>query len=72
MNKYKIEFFVGIFFLLGFICLIIIITQITDIKNIYTKEDNYIIKANFKNIGTLKKKAKVTIGGVKEIGRAHV
>jgi phospholipid/cholesterol/gamma-HCH transport system substrate-binding protein len=65
MTKYKIEFFVGLFVVLGIIALLIIITQITDVKNIYTKEKTYIITAVFKNIGNLKKNARVTIGGVK-------
>lgn len=65
MTKYKTEFFVGIFVLLGIISMLIIITQITDLKNIYIKENTYTIKAIFKNIGNLKKKARVTIGGVK-------
>lgn len=51
--------------MLGIIALLIIITQITDVKNIYTKEKTYIITAVFKNIGNLKKNARVTIGGVK-------
>lgn len=65
MNKYKIEFFVGILALLSLLSILIIITKITDVKDIYTKEKTYTIKAIFKNIGNLKKKARVTIGGVK-------
>lgn len=65
MNKYKIEFFVGIFALFGIMSLFIIMIQFTDVKNIYIKEKNYKINAIFKNIGNLKKKARVTIGGVK-------
>lgn len=65
MTKYKTEFFVGIFVLLGIISILIIVTQITDVKNIYIKDNTYTIKAIFKNIGNLKKKARVTIGGVK-------
>lgn len=65
MNKYKIEFLVGLFFLISIICIIIIVTQITDVKSIYPKEKTYKINALFKNIGNLKKKAKVTINGVK-------
>ncbi len=63
--KNKIEFFVGLFVILGIISLLLLITKITDFKNIYTKEKTYSITAIFKNIGNLKKNAKVTIGGVK-------
>lgn len=65
MTKYKIEFLVGLFMILGIISVLILIIQISDIKNIYKKEKTYTLTAVFKNIGTLKKKAKVTIGGVK-------
>lgn len=63
--KYKIEFFVGLFFTMGFVSLLIFILQISEIKNIYKKEKTYKITAVFKNVGNLKKKARVTIGGVK-------
>lgn len=65
MSKYKIEFFVGIFMILAIVSILFLTIQISDIKGIYNKEKTYIIKAIFKNVGTLKKKARVTIGGVK-------
>lgn len=65
MIKKKIEFFVGLFFVLGIGSLIIMILQITDIKNIYDTNKSYKIRAVFKNIGNLKEKSKITIGGVK-------
>lgn len=65
MIKHKIEFFVGTFIILGIISLLIIILQISDVQNIYKITKEYKIKATFKNVGNLKKKAKVTIGGVK-------
>lgn len=65
MSKYKIEFLVGLFFIISLVSIFIIIIQITDIKNIYPKEKTYKINAIFKNIGNLKKKARVTISGVK-------
>jgi len=65
MIKYKIEFFVGIFIILSIISTIILILQISDITSIYKAEKEYKVTAVFKNVGTLKKKARVTIGGVK-------
>jgi phospholipid/cholesterol/gamma-HCH transport system substrate-binding protein len=65
MTKYKIELLVGLFTIFGIISLLILIMQISDFKNIYKKEKIYTITAIFKNVGTLKKKARVTIGGVK-------
>ncbi|HFL8824244.1 MAG TPA: outer membrane lipid asymmetry maintenance protein MlaD [Candidatus Azoamicus sp. OHIO1] len=65
MIKYKIEFFVGVFISLGILSILILILQISGIKTIYNKEETYKITASFKNIGNLREKAKVTIGGVK-------
>ena len=65
MIKKKIEFFVGLFILLGITSFLILLLQISEIKDIYKSNKEYKIKASFKNIGTLKEKSKVTIGGVK-------
>ncbi len=65
MTKYKFEFLVGIFIILGIIAMLIILFKITDIQDIKYSKKKYKIKAMFKNIGNLKKMAKVTIGGVK-------
>lgn len=65
MIKKNLEFFVGLFFLLGLISLFVLIFKLTDVKNMYHKNKTYKIKAVFKNIGNLKENAKVTIGGVK-------
>lgn len=65
MIKYKIEFFVGIFIMLGIFAILMLALQISDIKNIYKSEKEYKIKAIFKNIGNLKQRSRVTIGGVK-------
>ena len=65
MIKYKTEFFVGLFIILGIISTLFLILQVNDITNIYKTKKEYKIIATFKNIGNLKKKARVTIGGVK-------
>ena len=65
MIKYKIEFFVGIFIILSITSLLVLILQISDVKSIYNTEKEYKITAIFKNVGSLRKKARVTIGGVK-------
>lgn len=65
MSKYKIEFFVGLFTIISLISTLILTIQISDIKTAFKKENTYTLIAIFKNIGNLKKKAKVTIGGVK-------
>lgn len=65
MIKKKLEFLVGLFFIMGLTSFFILTFEIADIKNIYNKNKTYKIKAIFKNIGNLKEKSKVTIGGVK-------
>jgi len=65
MIKYKIEFLVGIFIIFGIASFLMLLLQISDVKNFYNPIKEYKINAAFKNIGTLKQKAKVTIGGVK-------
>ncbi len=64
INK-NIEFFVGLFFIIGVSSFFIILLKTSNITNIYSNNNTYKIKAIFKNIGNLKENAKVTIGGVK-------
>jgi phospholipid/cholesterol/gamma-HCH transport system substrate-binding protein len=64
MIKYKKEFFVGLFFILTVISLLFLISSISG-YNIYKNDEFYKLKASFANIGNLKEKSKVTIGGVK-------
>ncbi|HIH2762564.1 MAG TPA: outer membrane lipid asymmetry maintenance protein MlaD [Candidatus Azoamicus sp. MARI] len=63
--KYRIEFFVGLFFLISIACFLIIAIKITDVSFFYKNEKTYSINAVFKNVGNLKKKSRVTICGVK-------
>lgn len=63
--KYKIEFFVGLFVFISIISFLIITIKITDISSFYKNEKTYRVNAIFKNIGSLKKKSRVTICGVK-------
>lgn len=65
MIKKNIEFFVGLFFVVGIASFFIILLKMSNITNIYDNNNTYKIKATFKNIGNLKENAKVTIGGVK-------
>ena len=39
--------------------------EVSDVKSVYKTEKEYKITAIFKNVGNLKKKSRVTIGGVK-------
>lgn len=63
--KYKSEFFVGLFFLLGIISFFFLVFKISNLGYFYNSGNEYKLKAIFKNIGNLKKRARVTVGGVK-------
>lgn len=63
--RYKAEFFVGVLGLLSLFSILFLMIQVSDVNSIFKNENGYKIKAMFKNIGNLKKKARVTIGGVK-------
>lgn len=65
MSKYKVEFFTGIFFIIGLTCLFILIFKISTTWAVYDIGNKYRLKAIFKNVGNLKFKSKVTIYGVK-------
>ena len=61
----KIEILVGFFVFFGLLSLLFLALKVSDISNLQNDKDNYKISAKFTNIGGLKKRAKVTIGGVK-------
>ena len=65
MNKYKIEFFTGLFFVIGVCCFLILVFRISNVLTLYDVSHKYKLKAIFKNIGNLKIKSKVSIYGVK-------
>ena len=53
------------FFFLGILSLLLIALKVSDISHLQNDKFNYKISAKFTNIGGLKKRSKVTIGGVK-------
>jgi phospholipid/cholesterol/gamma-HCH transport system substrate-binding protein len=61
----KIEIFVGLFVFLGILSLLFLALKVSDIDSFRSEKSSYKISAKFTNIGGLKKRAKVTIGGVK-------
>ncbi len=64
MKTKIIEFWVGLFVILGICSLLMLALQVSGLTSIY-QEKGYSLKALFKNIGGLKVKSKVTINGVK-------
>ena len=64
MKMRIIEFWVGLFIILGILSLLVLSLQVSGLTSI-NPEKGYILKATFKNIGGLKVRARVTINGVK-------
>lgn len=64
MNKTrKLELWVGSFMLVGIAALLVIIFKVADVKSI-GNQSSYQLKAYFDNIGSLKVRSPVKIGGV--------
>ncbi|HHF3114372.1 TPA: outer membrane lipid asymmetry maintenance protein MlaD [Vibrio diabolicus] len=63
----KTELWVGSFVLAGICAILVMIFQVADVKSIGSG-DTYILKAEFDNIGSLKVRSPVKVGGV-VIGR---
>ncbi len=61
--NYKVEFASGIFLLLGIVAMIWLATRATDYGQEIGKE-TYVISARFANVGDLRDRAPVKIGGV--------
>ncbi|MED7818765.1 MULTISPECIES: outer membrane lipid asymmetry maintenance protein MlaD [unclassified Francisella] len=66
-NKY-FEVTVGIFIIIGVLCLLFLTFKVSDTSLKSLSEKEYTIEAQFKNIGSLRTNASVKIAGV-EIGR---
>jgi len=68
MKIKRIEVWVGLFVVLGIASLLMLALQVSGLSDIYDQHKGYTVKAAFTNIGGLKIRSKVTIGGV-TIGR---
>lgn len=66
-NTRKTEFAVGCFVIAAVVAILVLIFQIADVKGV-GRSDTYALKAEFDNIGSLKIRAPVKVGGV-VIGR---
>lgn len=59
----KTEFWVGSFVLAGFFAVLLLVFQVADVKS-FARDDFYTLRAEFDNIGGLKVRSPVKIGGV--------
>ena len=67
MRLRTLEITVGVFVTLGLISVLILAMKVSNLSGL-TNEDGYDIEARFENIGGLKVKSQVTMGGVR-VGR---
>lgn len=65
----KLEFWVGSFALAGICAILVMIFQVADVKGLGSN-DTYSVKAEFDNIGSLKVRSPVKVGGV-VVGRVE-
>lgn len=68
MKMRTVEILVGLFVVLGIASLLMLSLQVSGLADFYRDDSGYRIKAIFQNIGGLKVRSKVTVGGVR-IGR---
>lgn len=68
MKTRTVEIWVGFFVVLGIAALLMLALQVSGLGSFYQRDDGYTVSAVFQNIGGLKVRSKVTVGGVK-IGR---
>ncbi|GEA52511.1 outer membrane lipid asymmetry maintenance protein MlaD [Vibrio inusitatus NBRC 102082] len=59
----KFEFWVGSFMILGIIAVLFMVFKVADVKSLGS-QDSYKLKAYFDNIGSLKVRSPVKVGGV--------
>lgn len=64
MHTRAIEIGVGIFVAIGFIAIVVLAMQVSNLAA-FTRTDGYEVKARFQNIGGLKVRAPITMAGVR-------
>ena len=63
MEKRAIDWWVGIFVLLGIAALVVLALRVGNLSG-FAYNDGYILHANFTNVGSLKARSPVRLGGV--------
>jgi len=64
MKMRTLEITVGAFMIAGILSLLMLALQVSGLNNFFREEPGYHIQAEFTNIGSLKVRAKVSLGGV--------
>jgi phospholipid/cholesterol/gamma-HCH transport system substrate-binding protein len=64
MKFRTVELTVGVFMIAGILSLAMLAMQVSGLKHVFSEDTGYKVYAEFTNIGGLKSRAKVSIGGV--------
>ena len=64
VKSYKMELAVGTFMAIAFVAIAILVIQVSGLSSYQYNKNSYQVVIKFTNIGSLKSRAKVTIGGV--------
>lgn len=64
----SLMFIVGLFVIAGIFAFLLLTLKVSGLQDFSWNDDQFILKANFSNVGGLKARSRVTIGGV-NIGR---
>ena len=63
MNRFTVDFFVGVFVLIGIVCIAFLSFKVAGISSFRANSNSYTLYANFDNIGSLKVDAPVKVSG---------
>lgn len=67
-RNYSLDLIVGLFVLAGMVAFVLLALKVSGLEDFSWHKEEYVIKANFANIGGLKPRSRVAIAGV-NIGR---
>lgn len=70
MKRLTIDFLVGLFVLIGILCLIFLSFKVTNGSDLISSDQSYTLKADFDNVGSLKVDAPVKVSGF-VVGRVN-
>jgi phospholipid/cholesterol/gamma-HCH transport system substrate-binding protein len=67
-RNYSLDFVVGLFVLAGILAFVLLALKVSGLQDFNWQKDEYVLNASFSNVGGLKPRSRVSIGGV-NIGR---
>lgn len=67
-RHFSLDLVVGLFVIAGFLAFILLALKVSGLNDFSWRQEDYVVKANFSNIGGLKARSRVTVAGV-TVGR---